>query len=337
MLPTWSRPVGEGAKRVVVMTLALARFLREEKNMLLYNWVRAGCVAFFGFLASTHAIATTYATEEFECPIGGEKFKAQVVVSNITFGQRPDGRRYGPLPIYPIVECPGNGFLLFAEDFTQEELAILSDVIETPKYIAMRSTDTPHYRAWWLLSQIRSEPVPQLNLLIQATWESDKNWKRKIRYQAEFVNITLKLERSEQNSDDWFWLNLRAINAMRELGYYQEALNRLELVVADKNLPTDPEAAANGKFFGSELRSLIEEENPAPEPANLIPTEQAKFRCVRPLLFPLTDVESATCQSSNVQEAIAAFEYKPKGGKRLKGEVAIRAALAGETESTHNH
>ncbi|WP_428027372.1 hypothetical protein, partial [Altererythrobacter sp.] len=66
------------------------------------------------------------------------------------------------------------------------------------------------------------------------------------------------------------------------------------------------------------------DKNPTSEPANLVPPEIARFRCVIPR-FELTSAELVACNSTKVKEAIAAFEYKPKGSKRMKGEQAILA------------
>jgi len=100
-------------------------------------------------LWSNTAAATTHFEESFTCPIGSEEFKANVVMSSSTRGQRPDGRPNSSFPVYPIVECPANGLLLIKEAFTEDELAVLAVAIASAEYQSLRETDTPHYRVYW--------------------------------------------------------------------------------------------------------------------------------------------------------------------------------------------
>ena len=274
---------------------------------------------------ATSASSTTFVEKTFVCPIGGDEFRAKVVGSTISWGQRLDGRPYGPLPVYPIVECPDNGFLLFDDQFGDDELSVLAEAIASPEFQRMRISETPHYRAGWLKRKAGRDAISQISSLLQATWETDHDQARKERYQSEYINSVMQLARTEQNATPWFWYNLRAINAMRELGYFAGALDRLDYVVKPEHLPENPQAAENGMFLAKRLRALLEEENHHAEPANLGPPQVAMFRCVIPT-SPLTSVEKEACRREDVRSAIADFEFKPKGGKTLKGEAAIRAA-----------
>lgn len=279
----------------------------------------------FSVLPYSSTSATTYVTEKFECPIGGEKFKADVVASNISFGQRPDGKPYSPLPVYPIVECPENGLLLIDENFTTDEISVLEAAIETPEYKAMRTADTQHFRASWLKKKLGRDTVSQISSLLQATWETDDDYERKIRYQSAFIEAATSMPRSDEVAEAWFWYNLRAVNALRELGYFSVARKHLGVVMAPENLPTDPEQVENGRFYADRLSALLADRNPYFEPANLVPKDVAIFRCVVPK-SPLTPAEIEACSNDAIGAAISDFEYKPKGGKKLKGESAIRAA-----------
>lgn len=296
---------------------------------------KLGIVSFAIFLAAP-ANATTFVEQKFDCPIGGKKFRAKVVASNITFGQRPDGKPYSPLPVYPIVECPDNGFLLFDEEFSDEELAVLAEAVASSEFQQMRLSDTQHFRAAWLQKKAGRDAVSQISSLLQASWETDHDQARKERYQAEFINMVMRLQRTEENSNQWFWYNLRAINAMRELGYFSEALTRLEFVMTPEHLPPDAKEAGNGRFLAKELQLLLEQQNHFAEPANLVPPHIAMFRCLVPK-SPLTSAEIDACQKESTQEAIAEFEFKPKGGEKLTGEAAIRAADSEQAGKASTH
>lgn len=281
----------------------------------------AGSTAAFGQAAS----ATTFFEEDFVCPIGGEEFKASVVGSNSSFGQRPDGKPFSPLPVYPIVECPENGFLLFAEDFTEDELAILANAIATPEFKAMRTNDTPHYRAWWLKEKVGRNLVSQLSSLLQASWETDHDQARKRQYQAQFASLAVAMKRDEENAANWLFFNLRAVNAMRELGNFAEGLAQLDLATQPENLPATEEEKEDALSYAAELRALLSEENPFFEPTNLVPTRVAMFRCADPVL-PLTRVEITVCEGEEVSQVTAGYTHTTNDGQEFKGKDAVRAA-----------
>ncbi|WP_299194778.1 hypothetical protein [uncultured Erythrobacter sp.] len=292
--------------------------------------IRGAAIAILAPLAllSPPVSATTVFEEEFTCPIGGEKFKANVVGSTSTFGQRADGRPYGGVAIWPIPECPENGLPLFEDEFDPVELAALEIAIATPDFRAMRENDTSRYRLFWLKREIGRPFSEQVGALYQATWQTDDNWDRRNRYRSEFVNLAMRWDKPEgaevRERDNWFWIQMRAVNAMRELGYYEEGLSRLAVVMQLENLPADEEAAENAKFYGEQIRRLLTEENPYPEPTNLTPARVAMFRCVAG--SDLTTVERERCDGTAIQDEIASFEFRPRGGGKLQGEDAIRAA-----------
>ncbi len=244
--------------------------------------------------SASPAIGTTYYLEKFTCPIGGEKFTANVVGSNSTFGQRPDGRAYSPLPVDPIVECPKNGLLLIEEKFTPEELATLDAAIALPEYQAMRTSETQHYRAWWLMTKLMREPYQVAWQLQQASWESDNDVDRKVRYQVAFVAAATGLKRNAENADAWMMYQVRAANALRELGHFDISITLLDRIDKPEFLPTNAENAGFAREFIAGLRILAHEKNPASEPANLIPNSQAAYRC-EIAVPPLTPVEAEVC------------------------------------------
>lgn len=234
-------------------------------------------------LTSSQTIATTFFEEKFVCPVGGEKFTGLVIGSYTTWGQRPDGRPIGTLPVHPIVECPKNGMLLFDDSFTAPELQVLESVVPSAEYQAMRKTETPHYRVWWLMTKIGRDPYAQAWQLLQASWESDENWERKVRYQVAFVNHTAQLKRDDRptgkDKNLWFMYKLRTANALRELGHFDKALALLAELDKPEFLPADPEDAAGTKKYIENLKVLSKEGNPSPEPANMIPADSAAYRC----------------------------------------------------------
>jgi hypothetical protein len=286
----------------------------------------ASALAVSAGLAAVSGRATTTFEQDFVCPVGGEKFEGQVIGSYSSWGQRPDGRSYGTLPIYPIVECPGNGFLLFQEEFTPEDVALLEPLVASAEYQAMRTSETPNYRVWWLRSKLGGDPLELAGSLLRASWETDENFERKARYQAAFVAAATALQRTD--AETWFWFNLRAANALRELGHFDKATLLLDRVDRPERLPTDPEQLEGARYLIDGLRKLVAEANAVPEPANLIPPREAAFRCTVHRVPP-SPSEQAACASDEVREAVAEFQIRDEDGNDLTGEAAIRY-LAGD-------
>lgn len=284
-------------------------------------------IAAMGAFALTPAQATTTIEQDFTCPVGGEKFQSSVIASHTSWGQRPDGRRYGTLPIHPIVECPGNGFLLFDEEFTPEDIAVLEPLVASAEYQAMRSAETPNYRVWWLRSKLGRDPLDLTSSLLRATWESDHDVDRKARYQAAFIAATTALQRTEANAQTWFWFNARAANALRELGNFDEAAALLDRIDRPETLPTDPDQREGARYLIDGLRTLVAEQNRVAEPANLIPPREAAIRCVVPQTA-LSSSEQAACAGEAVREAVAEFQIRDDKGNDLSGQAAIRSLFA---------
>ncbi|MXO61172.1 hypothetical protein GRI89_16635 [Altererythrobacter salegens] len=274
--------------------------------------VRSGCLAaaLAVALLSDPASATTMFPQKFTCPVGGETFTDNVIGSYTTFGQRPDGRSYGTLPIYPLVECPGNGFPIYQEEFTPEELAKLTKLVESSEFQALRKTETSYFRLWWLFRQMDKPPTQLANTLLVASWESDDDPVRKARYQALFVTAAAQVPR--EDGEEWYYYNLRAANALRELGRFEEAADLLHAIgPSSASMADKDELEAVNKLVDG-LTRLIAEANPASEPTNLIPPMQAARRCLDEA-SALSPVETQACASPDYREAIDDWrEYQSK-------------------------
>jgi hypothetical protein len=292
--------------------------------MLATRWRGLAVGACLAIATVPRAEATTYASQQFTCPIGGEKFEANVVASNSTFGQRPDGKPYSPLPVYPLVECPGNGLILFEETFAPDDLAKLTPAIASDEFKAMRSSETQYYRAWWLMQQVGRDRYALARVLLQASWESDDDPARKTRYQNAFVEAVQKLDR-QKDKNEWFWLNLRAANALREIGRFDEASAALTSLDTEQNLPDDADERAGARSLIDGLRLLIADQNRAAEPANLIPQVQATFRCTEP---GLTAVELRICGTPEMKAAIEEVQRNLEEARTAAREAAAAAADA---------
>ena len=125
-----------------------------------------------GLVAGT-ASAMTMLPVDYVCPVGGEKFTAQTVGSGTAYGHFLDGQSYGPIGSpWPLVECPGNGLLLYKRDFSAEEIARLTPYVESAEYQALRQTETSYWRLALLLRHMGESDAVLAGVVRQATWQA---------------------------------------------------------------------------------------------------------------------------------------------------------------------
>lgn len=260
-------------------------------------------------------------TKTMTCPIGGGSFEFTTTASYSTFGERPDGKPYGSwtFPL-AIPECPDNGLVLYKE-YDEEELARLAPLVESDAYKALRARgDTQYYRAYWLMREMGVGPERHLWALLQAAWEADGEPELRARYLAELAEASAAVE-AKPDDLNWIGMEGRAINALRELGRFDEARARLDavapLLAAPEPQPEGETAAADAedqaakartgwtRYF-AQMRALIEAGNDAAEPFEMIPANVALGRCLEG--EGLEDHQRAFCE----RESAAVDEMRAK-------------------------
>lgn len=230
------------------------------------------------------APAVPAAPVKIACPVGGKEFEFLPQGRSPAAGERPDGKPYSAAPApAPLPECPDNGLVLFKE-YTAQEAAKLEPLIASDAYKALVKADTTYYRAQWLMREMGLEPKDYLFVLLQAAWQADRKPELRARYLAQFAEETAKLEAKPADLN-WLGMEGRAVNALRELGRFDEALARLDklpleaLAAAD---PKKPDKARQGwRDYFAGLRTAIERKDASSEPADMIPARIAASRCGR--------------------------------------------------------
>ena len=221
-----------------------------------------------------------FGSAELTCPVGGQRFTAVTTTMWSIMGQRPDGKPYSEVPFpRPLPECPDNGLVLFA-DFTPTETAQLAKWIATPVYQAMRKTESPFYRAYWLAVKIHRPEADAIAQLLPAIWEAkerdraDPRRTRTVRYQRVLISAAQNLSPSVSLADR-IWIKARAANALREMGKF-EAAEKVRRD-AEAKLPTTPEIALSQ--YLSKLKVVIVRRDRSDEPLDMIPESQSSFIC----------------------------------------------------------
>lgn len=257
------------------------------------NPVLTAALAAFAFPAAA-APAAPVTTRAMTCPVGGAKFdfQFQPIGRPVVAGERPDGRPVGGIKLpLPLPECPDNGLVLYKE-YDAGEVAKLEPLIASEAYRALRKDDTQYYRAYWLMREMGLPPERYLWALLQASWEADGRPELRKRYLEELVEASAKVP-PRPGELSWIGMEGRAINALRELGRFDEALARLDkvpLAGLDSPAPTGAAATAQAlaqarsrrgwRTFFTAIRPAIERRDSSIEPLDLLPRGVAAGRCL---------------------------------------------------------
>jgi hypothetical protein len=256
------------------------------------NLVLAAAFAAIAVPAAAAAPAVPVAARKMTCPIGGSGFQFQPVAPPVVAGERPDGKPVGGTK-FPLAlpECPDNGLVLYKE-YDAGEVSKLEPLVASEAYRALVKDGTQYYRAYWLMREMGMPPERYLWALLQASWEAEGRRELRKRYLEELVEATAKVP-ARPGDLAWIGMEGRAINALRELGRFEEALARLDKVPLsglDAPPPTGaaatPQALAQARsrrgwrtFFAA-IRPVIERRDSSAEPLDLIPRSVAAGRCI---------------------------------------------------------
>ena len=136
------------------------------------------------------SVATTFQTQERICPIGGERFTENVIMSYSVFGRRLDLKpqgTYGTAPV-PLVVCP-NGFVDFKKNYSEEEIISFTSLINSTSYQNSRSGNTDYYM---LAKILEHAGAPKLNIgwtYLEASWEVEN--KRSLKKYLQYLNLAI--------------------------------------------------------------------------------------------------------------------------------------------------
>ena len=238
-------------------------------------------------LAQTGAAAP--APQKMKCPIGGAAFDYRPAPQPAGIGMRPDGRPYasGVVPP-PLPECPDNALVLY-KDYSEEEVAKLTPLVESGEYQGLRK-DTQYYRAYWLMKAMGVDSDRYLLALLQASWQAEDRPELRARYLAEFAEESAKVE-PRPNDINWIGMEGRAVDALRELGRFDEASARLAKVPLDALNVADVPGATGADARRAQLRrtwltyfdqqqAAIARRDSSAEPFDMIPRELALRYCI---------------------------------------------------------
>jgi predicted RNA-binding Zn-ribbon protein involved in translation (DUF1610 family) len=106
---------------------------------------RAGLAILF-LVVSLNVYGLTLETRTFTCPVCGTEFEYEIAMSGTAFGKRLDHKLVSAIRSpWPIPQCPTCGFVLYKDEFTDQELQELKTFILADEYQSIPADNTPHY------------------------------------------------------------------------------------------------------------------------------------------------------------------------------------------------
>ncbi len=203
------------------------------------------------------ASALTYREVTYTCPLDGRTFAYQAVNSYSQFGMqldlRPTGALVAPIPM-PV--CPDSGFVVYRDDFGDEEISLFRRLVQAPEYRALREAETDYFVAAHQAGKLGEDAWTIAILTLQATWEVQEMPERYGHYAA--LAIT-RLEEAGKNysldgetGEQWWTVKLLVVNLYRRLGEFDTAARLLAA------LPYSKESEGSSfRTVGERLANLI--------------------------------------------------------------------------------
>lgn len=219
-------------------------------------------VAVLSALPARPASALTYAEETIVCPLDGRSFTYQAVASYSQFGMQLDLKPIGALvaPI-PLPVCPASGFVMYRDDFSDQDIAFFRDVVEGAEYRTIRAANSDYFVAAWQAGKLGEDAFEVAFLSLQASWEVDGEPEKYERYARIALSRFREYDKSraaENLSEKWWAAKLLIVNLHRRLGEFDPAGTQLA------ELPTADQPADSGyRVVGDRLKELIAKKDSA--------------------------------------------------------------------------
>ena len=222
----------------------------------------AQLIASIVVLISLNSSATTYRTEERICPIGGERFTVEVLMSYSTYGKRLDLKPLGRDPSVvpqPLIVCP-NGFIDYKKKYSEEEIISFTNLINSQSYQRLRSGNTDYFMLAQMLESMGASKLTMGWTYLEASWEAEALHRRQkyVPYLNSAIN-NFNLAVDESDNEIGFTYRLLVVELNRLKGDFDTA--KLKLAELEANItPIDYE-----KIVIDFVKELINNQNSDPQ------------------------------------------------------------------------
>lgn len=140
---------------------------------------------FILMIASFGSHATTFSTETRTCPVGGQIYTTEVMMSYSIYDRRLDLKPRGSYGTDPrlLIVCP-NGFVDYKNSYSDEELIKLAELINSKDYQRSRSGNNEYYLLAKILEHMDAGNLTTAWHYLSASWmaENRNNRSQYVRY-----------------------------------------------------------------------------------------------------------------------------------------------------------
>ena len=215
-------------------------------------------------LAAQTAIATTSYQISLTCPIDGQPFTATLMGSYFQSGMRLDFKPIGSLVApYPYPVCPGNGFVMYQDTFSDNELSTIRAIVLSDEYRQLRAENTDYFMVAYMKQRLGASHYELGNTYLRASWEAERvapdlvDRYRKLALQE----FDTSLHGKRSLTEDWWTATVLAAELERLLGHF----NAVELRIG--GLPLAELGARHPGLRGvlDQVRMHALQRNSAPE------------------------------------------------------------------------
>jgi hypothetical protein len=231
-------------------------------------------------LGGTAEASTPGAPQKIKCPVGGETFTFTGYASYSRWGSLPDGQPVGSAPFpLAIPQCPKNGLPIF-DTFDKATVATLTPLVNGPEFDALVANgETQRYLVYWLMTRLGRPDTDRAWVLLNAGWEAKNrgDTARARRYAEEYVAVA---GAPSGESLDVQGLKARRVNALRELGRFEEAeAARAALVGAADRGDEERRERAGWRKYLTDMAPVIARRHVTRAPIDLLGERDRTFRC----------------------------------------------------------
>ena len=185
-------------------------------------------LVFVLLIVSVGSNATTFSTETRTCPVGGEIYTTEVLMSYSIFERRLDLKpqgSYGSDPALLII-CP-NGFVDYKDSYSEEELIKLTELVNSKEYQRFRSGNNEYYLLAKILEHMGSGKLTTAWHYLNASWLAENNHNR-LQY-VRYLNLAIKdMIEAKSELEIGFAPRFLIAELNRLKGDFEEALFHLE-------------------------------------------------------------------------------------------------------------
>jgi hypothetical protein len=237
--------------------------------------------------------------ESFTCPIGGKTFRQAVTYSEFPLFTWPDGSHMGDEWIeMQLPECPDNHLLILPDYavepsdsgrptyrvYTREELSRLPALMADPEFAALAGA-TRQVRGYWLATRLGRPVLDRMAMLSEAAWGASSEAQRRQALELFVRDMPALIDAYFDEPQARAGARIRVVNALRELGRFDEALALLSEIEKQGfafETPVGPDAMFSEGPYLPKLRAVIEAGNADRNPIALLESGVANRICGDP-------------------------------------------------------